>query len=219
MKKIILAVALVCSTLGFSQDKVSEGVVTTKQTMSSDNEQMNMQLAMMGEMITTTYFKGDKSRSELSNPMQGNMTSIMDGAANKILVLLDNPMLGKKYMISEMTPKEEDLKDVTVTEGTETKTVLGYTCKRYDVVMKKQGVEVKMALYTTDKLSTKSQQVSGLGSKISGFPLYSEMKMNQMGAEMVIKMEASEIKRESVSDDKFDMTPPEGYEKSEQLGM
>ena len=38
MKKIILAVALVCSTIGFSQDKVSEGIITTKQTMSSDNE-------------------------------------------------------------------------------------------------------------------------------------------------------------------------------------
>ena len=219
MKKIILAVALVCSTIGFSQDKVSEGIITTKQTMSSDNEQMNMQLAMMGEMITTTYFKGDKSRSELSNPMQGNVTSIMDGSVNKMLIMLDSPMTGKKYMINDMTPKEEDLKGVTVTKSTETKTVLGYTCKRYDVVMKKQGAEVKMALYTTDKLSTLSQQVAGLGDKISGFPLYSEMKMNQMGAEIIMKMEASELKKESVSDDKFDMTPLEGYEKSEQLGM
>jgi hypothetical protein len=219
MKKIILAVALVCSTIGFSQDKLSEGVVVTKQTMSSTDEQMNMQLAMMGEMITTTYFKGDKSRSEMSNPMAGSTIAVMDGTANKVLVMLDNPMMGKKYTINDLTPKEENLKDITVTEGTETKTVLGYTCKQYNVVMKKQGVEVKMTLYTTDKLSTKSQQVAGLGSKISGFPLYSEMKMNQMGAEIVVKMEASELKKETVSDDKFDMTPLEGYEKSEQLGM
>lgn len=219
MKKIILAVALVCSTIGFSQDKVSEGIITTKQTMSSDNEQMNMQLAMMGEMITTTYFKGDKSRSELSNPMAGSTIAVMDGTANKVLVMLDNPMMGKKYTINDMTPKEEDLKDVTVTKNTETKTVLGYVCQGYDVVMKKQGVEVNMTLFATDKLSTKSQQVAGLGDKIAGFPLYSEMKMNQMGAEIIIKMEATELKKESISDDKFDMTPLEGYEKSEQLGM
>ena len=102
MKKIILAVALVCSTIGFSQDKVSEGIITTKQTMSSDNEQMNMQLAMMGEMITTTYFKGDKSRSELSNPMAGSTIAVMDGTANKVLVMLDNPMMGKKYTINDI---------------------------------------------------------------------------------------------------------------------
>ncbi len=219
MKKIILAVALVCSAIGFSQDKISEGVITTKQSMTSSDEQMNMQLAMMGEMVTTTYFKGNKSRSEMSNPMQGSVISVMNGEANKMLVMSDNPMMGKKYVLNDMTPKEEDLKDVTVTESSETKMVLGYTCKRFDVVMKKQGVEVKMALYTTDKLSTLSQQVAGLGKKISGFPLYSEMKMNQMGAELVIKMEATELKKEAVSDDKFDMTPLEGYEKSSQLGM
>ena len=166
---------------------------------------MNMQLAMMGEMITTTYFKGDKSRSELSNPMAGSTIAVMDGTANKVLVMLDNPMMGKKYTINDMTPKEEDLKDVTVTKNTETKTVLGYVCH--------------MTLFATDKLSTKSQQVAGLGDKIAGFPLYSEMKMNQMGAEIIIKMEATELKKESISDNKFDMTPLEGYEKSEQLGM
>ncbi|MGB1268360.1 MAG: hypothetical protein ACPG45_01355 [Flavobacteriaceae bacterium] len=219
MKKIILAVALVCSTLGFSQDKVSEGVVTTKQTMSSDNEQVNMQLAMMGEMITTTYFKGDKSRSELSNPMQGDITTIMDAATNKMLVMVNSPMLGKKYTINDMMPKEEDLKDVTVTESTETKTILGYVCKRYDILVKKQGVSVNMTLFATDKLSALSQQAAGLGKRVAGFPLYSEMKMNQMGAEMIIKMEATDLKKESVSDDKFDMTALEGYEKSEQLGM
>ena len=40
-----------------------------------------------------------------------------------------------------------------------------------------------------------------------------------MGAEIIIKMEATELKNEAVSDDKFDMTPLEGYEKSDQLGM
>lgn len=219
MKKIILAIALLCSAIGFTQEKVNEGIVVTKQTMSSTNEQMNMQLAMMGEVVTTTYFKGEKSRSETLSPMAGNTIAIMDATANKMLVMMDNPMMGKKYVMNDLTPKEEDLKDVTVAESAETKTVLGYTCKRFDVVMKKQGVEVKMTLYTTDKLSTKSQQVAGLGSKISGFPLLSEMRLNQMGAEIVVKSVASELKKETISEDKFDMTPLEGYELSAQLGM
>ncbi|MGB0895767.1 MAG: hypothetical protein ACPGU9_02145 [Flavobacteriaceae bacterium] len=219
MKKIILAVALVCSAIGFSQSNLSQGVVVAKQSMSSDNEQANMQLAMLGEITTTTYFKGDKSRSETSSPMTGNTIAIMDGAANKMLLMMDNPMMGKKYAINDMHPSEEELKDVSVVKVDETKEVLGYTCTRHDVALMKQGVEVKMILYTTDKLSATSQQIAGLGGKLKGFPLYSEMQMNQMGVEILVKMEVTELKKEAVSDDKFDLTPLEGYEKTEQLGM
>ncbi len=218
MKKVFLAVALVITSFGFAQEKISEGVITTKQTMSSTDEQMNMQLAMMGEVVTTTYFKANKSRSEMSSPMAGSTITVVDGDAGKMLVMLDNPMMGKKYSVNDIKLEEDELKDVAVTATDETKVVLGYTCKKYDVVMKKQGVEVKMAMYVTDKLSAKSQQTSSLGGKVAGFPLYSEMKMNQMGAEIVVKMEASEIKKETVEDAKFNMTPLEGYELAQAPG-
>ena len=218
MKKIIVLVALAISTIGFAQKTVKEGVITTTQTLSSPDEQMNMQVAMMGQMITTTWFKNDKSRSEMSNPMAGNTIVVMDGTVNKMLVMRD-AMSGKKYSVKDMTPSDEELKDVTVVESTETKTVLGYECKKYDVVLKKQGVEVKMAVYTSDKVPAKSQQIAGLGSKIKGYPMFMEMTMNQMGADIIIKMEVTDIKEEEVADAKFDMTPMEGYEKTEQLGM
>jgi len=218
MKKIIVLVALAISTIGFAQKTVKEGVITTTQTLSSPNEQANMQLAMMGQIITTTWFKNDKSRSEMSNPMMGSTVVVMDGTVNKILVMRDNPM-GKKYSLKDITPSEEKLKEVTVVESTETKIILGYECKKYDVTMIKQGVEVKMALYTSDKVPAKSQQVAGLGNKVKGYPMLMEMKMNQMGAEINIKSEVTEIKNEEVADAKFDMTPLEGYEKTEQLGM
>jgi len=219
MKKIIVLVALAISTIGFAQKTVKEGVITTTQTVSSPDEQMNMQLAMVGQMITTTWFKNNKSRSELSNPMTGSTISVMDGALGKMLVMMDNPMTGKKYMLNDLTPSEEKLKDVSVVESAETKTVLGYVCKRYDVTVKKQGVEVKMTLYTSDKVPAKSQQVAGLGSKVKGYPMFMEMKMNQMGAEIIIKSEVTDIKEEEVAEAKFDMTPLEGYEKTEELGM
>ena len=219
MKKIIVLVALTISTIGFAQKTVQEGVITTTQTLSSSDEQVNMQLAMMGQMITTTWFKNDKSRSEMSNPMMGSSIVVMDGTSDKILVMMDNPMSGKKYSVKDMTPSEEKLKDITVVESAETKTILGYECKKYDVTMLKQGVEVKMALYTSDKVPAKSQQVAGFGSKVKGYPMFMEMKMNQMGAEIIIKSEVTEIKNEEVAEAKFDMTPIEGYEKTEQLGM
>jgi len=218
MKKIIVLVALAISTIGFAQKTVKEGVITTTQTVSSPDEQVNMQLAMMGQMITKTWFKNDKSRSEMSNPMAGNTIVVMDGTVNKMLVMRD-AMSGKKYSVKDMTPSEEKLKDVTVVESKETKTILGYECRKYDVTMMKQGVEVKMALYTSDKVPAKSQQVAGLGSKVKGYPMLMEMKVNQMGAEINIKSEVTEIKNEDVADAKFDMTPLEGYEKTEELGM
>ena len=58
---VIFFVAIVTSLFGFSQNNLTEGVVVISQTMSSDNDEMNAQLAMMGDMRTTTYFKNDPS--------------------------------------------------------------------------------------------------------------------------------------------------------------
>lgn len=219
MKKILVLVALVFSAFGFSQETVKEGVITTTQTLSSPDEQMNMQVAMVGQVITTTWFKNDKSRSEMSSPMMGNTIVVMDGSTNKMLLMVDNAMTGKKYMLNDLTPSEEKLKNVTVVESTETKTILGYECKKYDVKMMKNGAEVKMALYTSDKVPAKSQHSAGLGNKIKGYPMLMEMTMSQMGTDINIKMEVTDIKTEEVVEAKFDMTPLEGYEKTEQIGM
>ena len=56
-----------------------------------------------------------------------------------------------------------------------------------------------------------------MGTKVEGFPLYMEMNMSQMGMNIKIIHEVTEINKETVSDDKFDMTPPEGYEKTDKL--
>ena len=176
MKKIIVLAALVISAFGFSQKTINEGVITATQTISSPDEQVNMQLAMMGQMITTTWFKNDKSRSEMSNPMAGNTIVVMDGSANKMLMMVDNAMTGKKYMLNDLTPSEEKLKDIRVVESTDTKTILGYVCKKYDVTMMKNGTEVKIALYTSEKVPAKSQQAAGLGAKIKGYPMFMELK-------------------------------------------
>ena len=219
MKKIIILAALVISTFGFAQKTISEGVIITTQTMSSPDEQVNMQLAMVGQTISTTWFKNDKSRSETSNPMQGNTVVVMDGATNKMLMMLDSPMMGKKYMLNDVKKSEGKQKGFTVVASEETKEVLGYVCKKYDVTMMQQGTEIKMAVYTTDKIIAKSQQAAKFGDEMKGYPMLMEITMNQMGADINMKMEVTDIKAEEVAEAKFDMTPLEGYEKTEQLGM
>lgn len=182
-----------------------------KISMSSDNEQVNASLAMLGDMSTTTYFKGQKSTTEMSSPMTGDNTTIIDNDTKEILVLMDNPMLGKKYLKNTMEVSDDDLKNIVVSETGDSKTVLGYKCKGYNVIVKKDDVETKMIMYTTDKISAPTQNSSTLGGKLNGYPMYMEINISQSGMPMKTIMEVTEIKNESVANSKFDMTIPEGY--------
>jgi hypothetical protein len=215
-KTILLLVALVIGFFGFSQGEIKEGIITTTQTMSSDNEQMNAQLALMGNMTSTTYFKGDKSRTEISNPMSGDIIAISDGASNQTITFMNNPMLGKKYMKGTMDVSEEDLDKMVVEKGEATKTILGYECQQYFITANMQGNEVKGEVYTTEAINAYSQEMSKYKGKLKGYPLFMVMNINQMGINMNITYEVTEIKKESVSDDKFSMAILEGYDEMKQ---
>src|SRR5690554_8198738 len=126
MKKIILIVLVAITSVGFSQEAITEGVVLSKQTMTTDNAELQSQLAMVGDIVTTTYFKGNKTRSETNNFMTGSSITIMDNDNNQMLMTLNNQMLGKKYVLKSMEPSEDDVDSVKVTKGDSTKNVLGY---------------------------------------------------------------------------------------------
>lgn len=217
MKNIFLFAFLTISISLFGQEALTEGIIIQKQTFSSSNEALNGQLAMLGDMQTTTYFKGNKSRTELSNPMAGEVTTIIDNDKKEMLAIMDNPQIGKKYTVKGLDLSEEELKNITVTPTDETKEILGYTCKKYDIILNKQGVESKLTMYTTDKISALSDQTASFGGKIKGFPMSVQIQAEQGGMDITINMEVSEIKKEKVADSKFDMTAPEGYEKMDGL--
>lgn len=214
MKKILILLALSLTVTISAQKKITKGIIISKQTMTSDNEQANQQFAMMGDMKTTTFFSGTRSRSELSNPMSGDIVTVTDSKTGEVLMLMKNPMLGKKYMLQKNEVTAEDLKNIKVTSTGKTKVVLGYTCKQYIVSVNKDGQSVEMELFTTEAITITSQQTAMLGDKLKGFPLYSVMKMNQMGVNMTVTTEVTEIKKDTAVDEKkFSLTPPEGYEK------
>ena len=213
MKKVIvLFVALISLNIA-AQKEVKEGVMTMKMTMSTDNEQAKATFAMIGDIAVTTYFKGQKSRTEQNNQMTGENISIVDNNAKKVLVLINNPMMGKKYTESDFSDADEDAKELTVKANGETKTIVGYECKGYDITGEKDGVTVNMTMYTTDKIVAPTQNTSMLGDKLKGYPMYMIMNMNQGGIDMKITMEVTEVKDEKVDESKFAMTVPEGYEK------
>jgi hypothetical protein len=199
----------------FAQKEIKEGVIMNKVTMSSENEQVNASLAMIGDMNTTTYFKGNKSRTEMKSPMTGDNTTIIDNDAKKMFSLISNPMLGNKYTRSDIKASEDELKNLVVTKKGDSKTILGYLCKGYDITGTTSGIEVKMTMYITNKIIATTQNNAILGAKLKGYPMYLVMDVNQGQMIMQITMEATEVKDEKVADSKFDMIIPEGYTEME----
>lgn len=217
MKKLLVLLLTVVSLNVFAQNKISEGIITMKQTMSSDNEQVNAQLEQIGDMISTTYFKNGKSRAEVSNPMSGDVTVIIDQGTEQMLMLMDNPYMGKAYAKKETALTQEQLDNVKVVEKDETKTFLGYECKRVDLIVNENGAESVIKMFVTDAFEVPTQQTAIYGDKLKGMPMFMEMTMSQMGMEMMMKFEVTEVKKVSVSDSKFDMTIPEGYKENKAL--
>lgn len=215
MKNILLfIVAVLFSLTTIAQEKFTEGEITMKQTTSSSNQDVNVMLSEIGEMITTTYVDGTKSRTESSNPMTGDVIVIIDGESNELLQLMDMPGLGKKYTSQKVEVTEEMLKTITVTEGIETKNVLGYDLKQYKINIIQDGTEMTIEMFITDKIQgVKTQQTVMLGDKVNGYPLYMVITMNQMGAEIVVKSEVTKMEAKTIDDNKFSLTPPEAYEK------
>lgn len=215
MKNLFLAVFVLIGLNLAAQEKLTEGILIFNQTMSSDDEQVNSQLRAMGLSTSTTYFKGNKSRNETRGDMTGEMSIVMDGTSNQMLMIMNQPMMGKKYALRSMTPSEEDLKNITVTKGDENRTFLGYDCEQYFVTVLQNDQKMEMELFTTDKITAISQDTNTMGDKVNGFPLYLKLEMSQMGTVLKVVTEISEIKKVAVPDEKFSLTPPEGYEKME----
>jgi hypothetical protein len=213
MKKVIQLALLLITFVTVAQSNF-EGKIVSQQTMSSDDPQMQSQLALMGIMATTQYVKDSNTRTELNSPMIGKMTSVYTAKTNEILVLMDNPMMGKTYMKStsdEVKEKAGEQK-IEVTEGKETKTILGYECKQYFMTSEANGVKTEMELFVTDKIPVVVNEKNvTYANKIKGMPLFTKAKVNQMGMVLNVTNEVTEIVKESVSDDKFDTSIPEGY--------
>lgn len=178
MKKILVLLLTILGLSTFAQEKITEGVITMNQTIHSDNEEIQAQLATIGEMTSTTFFRKGKSRAEVSNPMSGDITVIIDQDKEEMLMLMDGP-IGKVYAKKSTTLTDEQLDNITVIETDETKTILGYECKRYDLVVKENGVESNAKFYMTEAIDIPTQQTSIYGDKLKGMALYMEMSMNQ----------------------------------------
>ncbi|HIC32833.1 MAG TPA: hypothetical protein EYO76_13040 [Flavobacteriaceae bacterium] len=213
MKKLIFILLISFSWVNVAQEILDEGIVNSKMKMTTDNEMMKSQFEALGETEIVTYFKEDKVRVETDSPMSGESVTIIDKDKKKVLTLQNIPVVGKKYSLENYEePKELD-ENIKVTKGDVTKIILGYECQQYDVVMKNEGVDMEMEVYTTEQIDAETQQTSQLGNQVKGFPLLMIINVKQQGMDMTMTYEVTGVNKEKVSDDMFDLTVPEGYSK------
>jgi len=98
-------------------------------------------------------------------------------------------------------------KDAKVTKTTESVSILGYKCQKYQVEMTEQGKKITQYIWATTELKGMDMRSMGdekmsnsaIYKEIDGFPLKMQMSMPEM--EMI--MEAKEVKKQSLPASEF----------------
>jgi len=201
MKKIILSASLaLLTTLGFSQKKIAEGSITYKVEYDLPANMQQMKAMLPKEV--TVYFKGDSTSSQNKNPM-ANTNFIMNPKTEFQRLLLDIPMMNKKYSVrftpDDLETMKESFPELTFTAGTEIKTIASYTGKKYTVTDK--AGKTSEAFFTKE-IDIPSNSFTQYFDKSYGFPL--EFVTYQQG--MTLKAAVKEIKEEKVPAGVFSAT-------------
>ena len=129
--KMILAGLFLWTGLGvFAQKKFTEGTINYDIVINTGSDKPQAADFLDGA-TSTVYVKGSKSRTEMISSL-GTQATVIDGASNSIAVLKEYG--DQKYLI-QLTPaewKEANKKydGVTFTTTNESKTILGYNCKK-----------------------------------------------------------------------------------------
>ncbi len=207
MKKIILNLALILigSGLYAQGKKIAEGTITYTVEWNLP-EQMQ---AMAGNFPKElkVYFKGDSSSVKTESAMY-NSTSILNVSKEYERLLLDIPMMGKKYSVifspADQERMQANMPDLTVKAGTETKTIGGYTSIKHEVNEKKTNQNSE-AWFTKD-LNVTANSLTRFFDKSYGFPVQFTSYMNGLSIKAVLK----EIKETPVPGGSF--TASKDYE-------
>jgi GLPGLI family protein len=151
MKKIysiILLIALVNGLSVSAQKKLTEATISYDIVINTGTEKPQAADYFDGA-TSTIYLKGNKSRTEMISSL-GTQATIIDGAKNNISILKE---FGEQKYLIQLTAanwKEANQKNegVDFTYTDETKTILGYKCKK--AIGKLPDGTTFVVWYTTD---------------------------------------------------------------------
>ncbi|MGE0566710.1 MAG: hypothetical protein AB7O73_02075 [Bacteroidia bacterium] len=208
MKKLLLSSVLACAvSFGFSQEDM-----TIK--MSVKVEGLPEEYAGMAENDIVTYTKGEKSLTEVTS-MMGSQIFYVDKEGSTVLMDQMGNKIGYTMTKAEMDEEEKKDKDEDAPKieyVNEKKTIAGYECSKAIVTStsKKSKEEMKSTIWYTDKIKmpenakNKSKRGGMMGGPnlkdLKGFPMQTEMSMNQGGMEMKVISTVTEVSMGKVDD-------------------
>ncbi len=220
MKKLILATAAFIALNISAQENY-----TVK--MSVRVEGLPEEYAGMAENDIVTYMKGEKTKMELTSMM---MTQVSLNDGEKTTTLMEQ-MGNKTGWIVTKTEAEEEEKEAASKKGKtkpkveyadEKKMIAGYECSKAIVTtVGKDKKEQKTIVWYTDKIKNPSTSGAKSGrrggmmggadlSEIKGFPMETEMSMNNQGMEMKVISTVTEVSTSPIEDKIFTIDT-EGY--------
>lgn len=208
MKKIILTFALFIGIIFTSFSQLTEGHVTYKVDVATDNPELQMSAGMLQGSTMEMHFKENATRAELKMGAMMTVVTISDALSGDVLMLMSG-MMGKnaiKTTTSDIDKVNAEKPTYEVTLVDETKTIQEYTCKKA-VLTDADGNET-IFWYTEDIAISKKGQ-SSMNELVPGFPM--EYEINNQGLKMTFTVTELEKKLDKKSNELFDLTIPEGY--------
>ena len=194
---------MISSLISYGQRTISEGTIVYDITIQPKNVANKVNSALNGAK-TTVYLKGGLSRTEMTSSL-GTETTIYNAKIGNSVILKEYS--GQKLMIT-LTKENWDARNkkfegVTFENGTETKVIEGYNCKKATAKLK-DGSSV--TVYYTMDLIPMNKEYNQAFKDLPGFPVEYEFETDKM----VFRYHLSQIDFSPVSTTKFDF-PKSGY--------
>jgi len=199
---------MLSSVVSFAQ--MTEGHISYKIDISTDNPDMQMIVGMMQGSTLDVYFKEKTTRSEMKMGTMMNIITITDETTENVLMLMSG-MVGQNAIKTSLTELEEQNttkeNPFTVTLVDETKVIEGYTCKKA-ILTSEEGLE--SVFWYTEDIDVSKKGQSYLNDQVPGFSMQFEFYNGPMKMSMTVaKIEKSLDKKQKTT--LFDMSIPEGY--------
>jgi hypothetical protein len=203
MKRVFLSLALLLiATITFGQKKITEGTITYEVEWQLP-EQMQAYAAMFPTEVKV-FFKGDSASWKNENPMS-TTTTITNVRAEFTRLLLDVPMMGKKFVVTFTPADVENMKDkmpeYSIIPGTETRTSAGFKVLKHTMTEKRTNTNSE-AWFTKDIEVPQNSFTQFFDGKY-GFPVEFTSFTQGVG----IKAKVKEVKAGAVPTDAFKTGP------------
>lgn len=219
MKRISLLLTALVASCQLLTAQITEGHVSYNMEFNIDDPQAEMMASMMQGAKMELYFREGASTSVVSMGMVGTTTTISSSESKKSLTLMEG-MMGNIAMWNEFEETTDETPEIPenlkITETNETKDILGHTCKKVIIQNTEDDGSESIIWFTEDVKVFKGGQ-SFLSANIQGFPL--EFEMNFGGSTMKFIAQVFETELDSVYEELFDMTIPEGFKEMTQEDM